>query len=71
MPTKNYFEKFFQKKSQTVGIKVFLTIFAWWLKNPDTEPDPYLWLMDPEGQKHVDPVDPDSDPDPEHWYKVN
>ncbi len=32
---------------------------------PDPEPDPYLWLMDPdriqEAQKHVDPVDP------EHW----
>jgi hypothetical protein len=25
-------------------IKVFLTIFAWW-KDPD--PDPYLWLTDP------------------------
>ncbi len=27
----------------------------------DLDPDPYLWLMDPEpgGPKHVDPVDPD------------
>ncbi len=34
---------------KAVGIKVFLTIFAWWKKDPD--PDPYLWQMD-------------SDPDP-------
>ncbi len=27
---------------KTVGIKFFLTIFAWWWKDP--EPDPYLWL---------------------------
>ncbi len=26
------------------GITVFLTIFAWWQKDPD----PYLWLMDPD-----------------------
>ncbi len=33
------------KKSQkTVGIKVFLTIFAWWKKDPD----PYLLLTDPD-----------------------
>ncbi len=59
MPTKNnffayYFLKvhlhhfFKDKKSKrsrkAVGIKVFLTIFAWWLKDP--EPDPYLILMD-------------------------
>ncbi len=32
--------------AKTVGIKVFLTNFASWLKDPD--PDPYLWLMYPE-----------------------
>ncbi len=37
-----------KKKSQhrTVGIKIFLTIFAWWYKDLDL--DPYLWLMDPD-----------------------
>ncbi len=45
---------------KTVGIMVFLTIFAWWWKDLD----PYLWLVDP---------DPDPDPggqnhtDPQHW----
>ncbi len=37
------------KKSHIIeGVKVFLTIFAWWEKDPDLEPnpDPYLWLMD-------------------------
>ncbi len=33
-------------KWPTVVIKVFLTFFAWWQKNPD--PDPYLWLVDPD-----------------------
>jgi hypothetical protein len=32
-------------KSQTVGIKVFLTIFAWWWRYP--VPDLYLLLMHP------------------------
>ncbi len=40
---------FKDKKSKrchkTVEIKVFLTIFPYWLKDPD--PEPYLWLMDP------------------------
>jgi hypothetical protein len=45
-----------QKESQNGGIKVFLTIFAWWWKEPD-----------PGGQRLVDP-DPDSDPDPQHWF---
>ncbi len=31
---------------KTVEIRVFLTIFAWWWKDPD--PDPYLWLTDPD-----------------------
>ncbi len=31
-------------------------------KDPDPEPDPYLW------QKHMDPTDPHADP--EHWPKV-
>jgi hypothetical protein len=44
------FKQFFEDKNskrshKTVGIKVFLTIFAYW-KDPD--PDPYLWLMDPD-----------------------
>ncbi len=30
--------------SGSVRIEVFLTIFAWWWKDPD----PYLWLMDPD-----------------------
>jgi len=34
------------KNHKTVKIKVFLTIFAWWLKDP--EPGQYLWLTDPE-----------------------
>ncbi len=43
-----------------MGINVFLTIYAWWKKDPDSEPDPYLWLMDPDAgvQKHVDSTDP-------------
>ncbi len=44
---------------------VFLTIFAWWWKDPELEPDPYLWLMNPDAdtgaQKHADP-------DPQQWY---
>jgi hypothetical protein len=39
-------------------------------KDPEPDPDPYLWLMgpDPGGQKHADPVDPDPVPDldPQH-----
>ncbi len=31
-------------KLQNSRIKVFLTIFPWWWKDP--EPDPYLWLSD-------------------------
>ncbi len=37
-------------------------------KNPELEPDPYLWQTDPdadgiwEAPKHTDP-----DADPEHW----
>jgi hypothetical protein len=35
------------KRSQkTVGIKVFLTVFAWWQK--DTDPGLYLWPADPD-----------------------
>jgi len=33
-------------KTVPVGIKVFLTIFAWWQKDPDLEP--HFWLMDPD-----------------------
>ncbi len=53
--------------NKAVGIKIFLTIFAWWYKNPDPDPDPDLWLMeadpDPRGPKHVDP-------DPQHWQHL-
>jgi hypothetical protein len=64
-----------KRSHKAVGIKVFLTILALWQKDPDPgpdhDPDPYLWLMnpDPGGPKHVDPVDPDtySGPDPQHW----
>ncbi len=31
---------------------------------PYLDPDQYLWLMEPEAQKHADPV---PDPDPQHW----
>ncbi len=31
-----------QRSRKTVGIKVLVTIFGWWQKDPD----PYLWLMD-------------------------
>ncbi len=34
---------------KTVGIKVFLTILDWWLK--DTDPEPYLWLKDPDANR--------------------
>ncbi len=56
------FASFFKDKKskrshKAVGIKVFLTIFAWWQKDPDPglDPDqnPYPWLMNP---------DPDPDP---------
>ncbi len=49
------------KSHKTVRIKVFLTIFAWWLKDsePDLDPDPSLWLPDPDadpgGSKLTDP----------------
>jgi hypothetical protein len=61
----NHFSKI--KSHKTVWIKVFLTIFAWW--DQDTDPDPYLWLMDPDpgGPKTCDLVDPDS----EHWLPVS
>ncbi len=41
-----------KRSHKTVRIKIFLTIFAWWQRDPD-----------PGGPKHVDPVEPDS----EHW----
>ncbi len=35
-------------------------------KGKDPDPDPYLWLMDPDpgGPKHADPADPN--PYPQH-----
>ncbi len=47
-----------QRSHKTVGIKVFLTIFAWCYKDPD--PDPYLWLIDPDPYLWL--IDPDPDP---------
>ncbi len=35
-----------QKSDKTVGIKVFLTTFAWCQEDPD--PYWYLWLVDPD-----------------------
>ncbi len=57
------------RSHKEVGIKVFLTFFAWWWKDPDPDPDPYLRLVDPDpgGPKTCRPVDPDSDP--QHCYK--
>ncbi len=45
----NTFTSFFRDKKskeshKTVGIKVFLSIFAGWSKDPD----PYIWLADPD-----------------------
>jgi hypothetical protein len=54
------------EKNSTVGIKVFLTIFAGLLKDPD--PDPYIvpryWIRIGihEAQNHTD----STDPDPQH-----
>ncbi len=39
----SFFKNKVIKRSQTVGINVFLNIFAW-----EKDPDPYLWLMDPD-----------------------
>ncbi len=33
-----------QRSHKTVGIKIFLNVFAWWEKDPD----PNLWLTDPD-----------------------
>ncbi len=42
----HYFSKIkSQRSNYTMGIKVFLTIFAWWWK--DSDQDPYLVLTDP------------------------
>ncbi len=49
------------KESQNSRIKIFLTIFAGWLKDPDL----YLcWVMNPGGSKFTD----SKDPEPEHKY---
>ncbi len=51
---KVYLHHFSKTKKQskrchkTVEIKVLLTIFAEWEKDPDLNPDPYLWLMEPD-----------------------
>jgi hypothetical protein len=63
-PFEARFTSFFKDKKskrshKTGGIKSYLTIFAWWVKDPesgpepDPEPDPYLVEMDPdpEGSK--------------------
>ncbi len=57
-PDPEHWKKVF-KKNKTEEIKLFLTIIAWWRKDPDPEldpePGPYLWLTDPDavpgGQK--------------------
>ncbi len=49
---------------------VFLTIFAWWWKDPDREPDPYgtcdyrIRIRIREVPKHTD-----LDPDLQHCYR--
>jgi hypothetical protein len=57
-----------KRSHKKVGIKVFLTIFDWWWKDPVPDPDPYTWLMDqdqdPGAKKHTDRTDPD----PQHWF---
>jgi hypothetical protein len=69
------FASFFKDKKskislKAVGIKVFLPIYAWWYKASD--PDLYLWLMnpdpDPGGPKTNGLTDPgpDLDQDPQH-----
>jgi hypothetical protein len=42
-------DKKISRSYKTVGIKVFLTIFTRWQKDPES--DPYLWLTDPDGPK--------------------
>ncbi len=54
-----------KRSHKTVGIKIFLAIFAWWYKDPDPDPeqdpnteqdpdmDPYLWLMDPDPEHYI------------------
>ncbi len=55
---------------KTVEIKCFLTTFAWLCKDSEPDPDPYLWLSDPDtdpgGPKHTDL---DSEPDLQHRVK--
>ncbi len=65
---------FFKIKSKKeVEIKIFLTIFAYWLEDPEpgigvqtSDKWNRIWIL--EAKKHVDPVDPDpdSDPGPQH-----
>ncbi len=48
------FTSFFTDKSHKnlqVEMKGFRTIYAWWSKDPDLSPDPYLWLTNPGGLK--------------------
>jgi hypothetical protein len=59
----HHFSKIKVKKkygNKTVGIKVFLTIFAWLYKDPEQDLDLYIWLTDPV----LDTYPPD--PDPQH-----
>jgi hypothetical protein len=35
-----------ESQNKTVGVKVFLTIYAWWQRDPD--PDPYIVITDPD-----------------------
>jgi hypothetical protein len=44
----HHFKEKVIKSHEIVGIKVFLTNFAWWWKDPGSDPDSYLWLTDPD-----------------------
>ncbi len=47
---KNHTHYTSHKSDKTVGIYVFLTIFAWSQNDPepDLDPKPYIWLLDPD-----------------------
>ncbi len=53
-----------QRSYKTLEIKVFLTIFAWWWKDPD----PYLWLTDPDADPRGLKTYGSYCSDPQHWY---
>jgi hypothetical protein len=60
-----------QRSQKTVGINVFLTVFVWWLKDPEPDPDSYL-LTNGSGCGTGKPENIwiyGSDPDPQHSSK--